>query len=51
MVDEPALARPSVVKVTQLLTVDRQLLEARIAMVTRAQLRQVDSGLRLSLGL
>jgi len=51
VVDEPALARPSVVNVTQLLTIDRQLLEARIAMVTRAQLRQVDSGLRLSLGL
>ncbi len=51
VVDEPALTRPSVVNVTQLLTIDRQLLEARIAMVTRAQLRQVDSGLRLSLGL
>lgn len=51
VVDEPALARPSVVNVTQLLTIDRQRLEARIAMVTRAQLRQVDSGLRLSLGL
>ena len=51
VVDEPALARPSVVNVTQLLTIDRQLLEVRIAMVTRAQLRQVDSGLRLSLGL
>ncbi len=51
VVDEPALARPSVVNVTQLLTIDRQLLEAQIAMVTRAQLRQVDSGLRLSLGL
>ncbi len=51
VVDEPALARPSVVNVTQLLTIDRQLLEAPIAMVTRTQLRQVDSGLRLSLGL
>ena len=51
VVDEPALARPSVVNLTQLLTIDRQLLEVRIAMVTRSQLRQVDSGLRLSLGL
>ncbi len=51
VVHEPVLARPSVVNVTQLLAIDRQLLEERIAMVTRAQLRQVDSGLRLSLGL
>ncbi len=51
VVDEPALARPSVVNLTQLLAIDRQLLEERIAMVTRILLRQVDSGLRLSLGL
>ena len=51
VVHEAALARPSVVNVTQLLAIDRQLLEERIAMVTRALLRQVDSGLRLSLGL
>ncbi len=51
MVDEPALARPSVVNVTQLLAIDRQLLEERIAVLTRTLLRQVDSGLRLSLGL
>ena len=51
VVHEAALARPSVVNVSQLLSIDRRLLEERIAMVARALLQQVDSGLRLSLGL
>lgn len=51
VVDEPALARLSVVNVTQLLAIDRRLLEERIAMLPRTLLRHVDHGLRLSLAL
>ena len=51
VVHQAALGRPSVVNVTQLLAIDRQVLEERIAPVGRAVLRQVDDGLRLSLGL
>lgn len=45
------LDKPSVVNVSQLLTIDRRLLESRIGALSTAELRRVDSGLRLSLGL
>jgi mRNA interferase MazF len=45
------LARESVVNVSQLLTVDKTLLTQRIARLGAEQLRMVDDGLRLVLGL
>ncbi|MGH3931161.1 MAG: type II toxin-antitoxin system PemK/MazF family toxin [Pseudonocardiaceae bacterium] len=48
--EETGLAKPSVVNVTQLLTVDRQLLDGLIGKVPGTQLRAIDEGLRLVLG-
>jgi mRNA interferase MazF len=49
--EETGLSRPSVVNVTQLLTIDRQLLQARIGALSGTRLRAVDHGLRLVLDL
>ncbi|MGH9066981.1 MAG: type II toxin-antitoxin system PemK/MazF family toxin [Acidimicrobiales bacterium] len=45
------LSKPSVVNVSQLLTVDRGRLEARAGRIGAPQVRAVDEGLRLVLGL
>ena len=45
------LPKPSVVNVTQLLPVDRQLLDGLIGKLPAPQLRAVDDGLRLVLGI
>lgn len=45
------LPKPSVVNVTQLIAVDRTLLEERIGRLERGTLRVVDDGLRLVLDL
>ena len=45
------LSKPSVANVSQLLTVDRAFLAARIGRVTSRQLTDVDEGLRLALDL
>jgi mRNA interferase MazF len=46
-----ALFRDSVANVTQLLTVDKELLLQRIGRIPPAKLREVDDGLRLVLAL
>lgn len=46
-----ALPKPSVVNVSQLLTVDRSVLESRIGSLPFSLLRAVDDGLRLVLNL
>lgn len=48
---ESGLARASVVNVSQVITLDRQLLTQRVRAVPGAALSQVDEGLRLALGL
>ncbi|MBA2323139.1 MAG: type II toxin-antitoxin system PemK/MazF family toxin [Pseudonocardiales bacterium] len=45
------LPKPSVVNVTQLLAVDRVLLDERIGRLTHSDLHEVDDGLRLVLDL
>jgi mRNA interferase MazF len=45
------LPKPSVVNVSQLLTIDRALLTVRIAMLSADVLRKVDDGLRSVLSL
>lgn len=45
------LPKPSVVNVTQLLTVDRQLLDGLIGKLPGTQMRAIDEGLRLALAL
>lgn len=45
------LSKPSVINVSQLLAVDRTLLDARIGAVPSPQLRGLDEGLRLVLAL
>ncbi|HQR24169.1 MAG TPA: type II toxin-antitoxin system PemK/MazF family toxin [Steroidobacteraceae bacterium] len=45
------LSQPSVVNVSQLLTVDRKFLESRAGRLDASQLETVDRGLRLALGL
>ena len=45
------LAQPSVVNVSQLLTVDRRFLESRAGRLDASQLETVDRGLKLALGL
>ncbi len=45
------LPKPSVINVTQLLAIDRQLLDRRIAMLAAIEVRELDEGLRLVLGL
>jgi mRNA interferase MazF len=49
-VEVTGLPKPSVVNVTQLLTVDRQLLDGLIGKLPGPQLRAIDEGLRLVLG-
>lgn len=44
------LPKPSVVNVSQLLTVDRSVLDDRVGAVAPSVLRSVDHGLRLVLG-
>jgi mRNA interferase MazF len=45
------LTKPSVVNVSQVLTVNRQLLAARVRAIPVAEMAAVESGLRLVLGL
>ncbi|MGH9164108.1 MAG: type II toxin-antitoxin system PemK/MazF family toxin, partial [Acidimicrobiales bacterium] len=45
------IPKDSVVNVSQVITVDRALLEERIGQLAREQLIEVDRGLRLSLDL
>lgn len=48
---ETGLPRPSVVNVSQVLTVDKRLLTQRIGMLSARMLRQAEEGLRLVLAL
>jgi mRNA interferase MazF len=48
---EDLLPKPSVVNVSQLLTIDRGLLERRVDTVSPTTMRRIDRGLRLVLGL
>lgn len=48
---EDLLPKPSVVNVSQLLTVDRDVLDRRIAVAPAASVQAVDAGLRLVLAL
>jgi mRNA interferase MazF len=48
---ESGLAKPSVVNVSQVVTLDRQLLTQRVRAVPGSTMRHVDEGLRLVLGL
>ncbi|NJD31294.1 MAG: type II toxin-antitoxin system PemK/MazF family toxin [Gammaproteobacteria bacterium] len=45
------LAQPSVVNVSQIITVDKQLLERRAGKLDATRLESVDRGLKLALGL
>lgn len=49
--DATGLDRASVINVTHLLTVDRDVLESRIGALPATSLRSLDSGLRLALRL
>jgi len=48
---DSGLSKPSVVNVSQVVTVDRQILGKRVKALPPALLRRVDEGLRLVLGL
>jgi mRNA interferase MazF len=48
---ESGLAKPSVVNVSQVLTLDRELLTQRVRGLPVDAMRQIDEGLRLALGL
>jgi mRNA interferase MazF len=48
---ETRLAKPSVVNVSQILTVDRKLLTGRVSALPSQSMHQVEEGLRLVLGL
>ncbi len=48
---ESGLSRPSVVNVTQVLTIDKALLTERIRPLPLATMMRIDDGLRLVLGL
>ena len=48
---ESGLAKPSIVNVSQIVTLDRQLLGQKVRAIPGAVMRQVDEGLRLVLGL
>lgn len=50
-VDAAGLPKPSVVNVSQLLTIDRTLLERWVGTLGPPQVQAVDRGLRLALGL
>ena len=47
---ESGLAKPSVVNVSQLLTLDRELLTQRVRGLPADTMRQIEEGLRLALG-
>ena len=47
---ESGLAKASVVNVSQLLTLDRELLTQRVRGLPADTMRQIDEGLRLALG-
>ena len=48
---ESGLAKPSVVNVSQVITLDRDLLTQRVRGLPADAMRQIDEGLRLALGL
>jgi mRNA interferase MazF len=48
---ESGLAKPSVVNVSQLVTLDRESLTQRVRGLPADKMRQIDEGLRLALGL
>ena len=48
---ESGLPKPSVVNVSQLLTVDRSVLTAKVKMLPASSLQKVDEGMRLVLAL
>ena len=48
---ESGLSKPSVVNVSQVITVDRSLLRKRVRALQAAEMVRVDQGLRLVLGL
>jgi mRNA interferase MazF len=48
---ESGLAKSSVVNVSQLVTLDRELLTRRVRGLPADKMRQIDEGLRLALGL
>lgn len=48
---ESGLAKPSVINVSQLLTIDRDLLAARVKMLPASALHKVDEGIKLVLAL
>lgn len=48
---ESGLSRPSVVNVTQILSIDKALLTDRVRPLPAATMARVDNGLRLALGL
>jgi mRNA interferase MazF len=48
---EAGLPKPSVVNVSQVLTIDRELLTLRVKMLPNQAMQRVDEGLRLVLGL
>jgi len=48
---ESGLSRPSVVNVSQVLTIDKSLLTHRVRPLAPAAMLRVDNGLRLVLGL
>jgi mRNA interferase MazF len=47
---ESGLAKPSVVNVSQILTLDRALLTQRVRGLPADTMRQIDEGLRLAIG-
>jgi mRNA interferase MazF len=47
---ESGLAKPSVVNVSQIITLDRELLTQRVRGLPAETMRQIDEGLRLALG-
>ena len=48
---ESGLAKPSVVNVSQLVTLDRELLSQRVRALPAETMRDIDEGLRLGLGI
>jgi mRNA interferase MazF len=48
---DSGLGKPSVVNVSQVITLDRELLSEPLRRVSDAMLRRIDDGLRLALGL
>jgi mRNA interferase MazF len=48
---ESGLSKPSVVNVSQVMTIDRVLLSKRVKLLSSERLNRVDEGLRLALGL